>query len=70
MTPELLSGKQVAQLLSISPAHFFKLKRTGRLGPMPVRLGRCVRYRRAEILAWIDAGVPSRHKWEILRSQK
>jgi predicted DNA-binding transcriptional regulator AlpA len=35
--------------------------------PAPLRLSRgCVRWRRAELIAWTEAGCPDRRTWELL----
>ena len=58
-----------ARLVGISPSHLYALKRTGRFGPAPVRLGRCCRYRVAELIEWVNAGCPPRAKWLAMRSR-
>ncbi len=65
----LLDRPGVAALLKVSRSFVQKLHDTGRL-PMPVRLGRAVRWRRDELLAWIDAGCPSRDSWEAQRGRE
>ena len=35
-----------------------------------VRLGRSVRWRRDELLAWLEAGCPARDRWEALREAR
>lgn len=59
----LLPVGQVASLLNLSQRAIWKLLAVGRL-PRPVRLGRSVRWRAAELSAWIGAGCPSRDTWE------
>ncbi len=56
--PELLGVKAAAALLSISPRHLFRLCDSGR-APAPIRLGGAVRWRRAELLSWLESGCPS-----------
>lgn len=51
----LLDVKQVALWLHISARQVARLVDAGRM-PGPVRLGRLVRWRRAEVLAWIAGG--------------
>lgn len=63
-----LPGAAAAELIGVSQSHFYQLLRTGRL-PRPIRLGRSVRWLRAELEAWLAAGAPSRSRWESLRSQ-
>ena len=55
--PLLLDAKQVATLLRISKNMIWKLHSAGKL-PTPVRLGRCVRWRRDEIVSWVARGCP------------
>ena len=58
----------VARLLCISVRHLWGLNASGRV-PRPVRLGRSVRWDRAELERWLAAGAPSRDHWEQLESQ-
>jgi len=57
---------EVAKILSVSPRHVWSLDSSGRL-PMPIRLGKSVRWRRDEIHAWIEAGAPTRDRWERMK---
>lgn len=59
-----LSVREVAELLGVSARFVWKLNSSGRL-PRPFTLGRCVRWSRAEFLAWVDAGCPPRDQWEL-----
>jgi len=68
-TAVLLTAADVAGLLAITVRHVRALDASGRL-PRPIRLGRAVRWRRDELLRWLDAGAPSRDKWEILRRER
>jgi len=49
----LLSAKQVAQLLQVSTRTLWRLLSSGQL-IMPVRLGRSVRWRKQELMTWMD----------------
>lgn len=60
----LLSAEGAAKLLNIGRAHFYGLHSNGRLGPLPVRLGRRVLWRRQELTDWVNAGCPQRHDWQ------
>lgn len=51
----LLDVRAVAQLLDCSPRHVYRLADAGRM-PGPVRLGALVRWRRADLDAWLDGG--------------
>jgi len=52
-----------ARLLSISPSHLFALRRAGRFGPKPIKLGRSCRFRVDELRQWLEAGCPSAAVW-------
>lgn len=63
------SAQEVARLLGISRAHVWRMHSSGRL-PKPVRLGRAVRWGRAEIEGWLAAGAPTRERWEAMWREK
>ncbi|MCZ7605860.1 MAG: helix-turn-helix domain-containing protein [Planctomycetota bacterium] len=63
----VLTTDELATALRISPAMVFKLKAAGKL-PAPVRLGRGLRWRRAEVEAWLEAGCPALESWEAQRA--
>ena len=54
---ELLDVRTVANMLSASRRHIYRLSDSGRM-PAPVKLGALVRWRRAEVLEWIANGCP------------
>jgi predicted DNA-binding transcriptional regulator AlpA len=53
-----LTEKQAARLLSMSHRTLQAWRRTG-LGPSFIKLGRAVRYRRGDLIAWADANTCS-----------
>ena len=55
---ELLDDQAVAAMLDCSPRHVYRLSDAGKL-PRPLKLGALVRWNRAVILEWINAGCPS-----------
>jgi len=59
-----------AKLLGISQSHVFAMRRAGKFGPVPVRMGRCCRYRVAELTAWVNAGCPARARWQAIGGQR
>jgi len=59
-----LDHAETAELMGISSSHLHNLQRDGRMGPEPFYLGRAKRYVRAEIVAWINAKCPPRHRWQ------
>lgn len=58
----LWNDVKLASKLGVSRSMIHKLNAAGKLPP-PVRLGRCLRWRAAEINAWLAAGCPSRAAW-------
>ncbi len=50
----LLTTQQAAWLLRVSHKTLQRMRVEGR-GPKFVKIGRCVRYRQADLLAWISA---------------
>lgn len=66
-TPALLTAETAAQLCEVSLRTWRRLEAEGNV-PNPVRVGgRIKRYRRTEVLAWVEAGCPSREQWESVR---
>ena len=59
----LLTAGDAAKMLKISTRFFYSLHNTGRV-PLPIRLGKSVRWRFEELRDWVRAGCPSREKWE------
>ncbi len=58
----LLSAADLAQELGLNIRTIRRMDLDGRL-PRAVRISRAVRWRRAEIAAWIRAGCPKREEW-------
>lgn len=56
--PLLTTVRETAAQLRISKTTFYGLLSAGQIGPCPVRLGRRVLFRRAEVEAWVSAGCP------------
>ncbi|MHB8863461.1 MAG: helix-turn-helix transcriptional regulator [Pirellulaceae bacterium] len=55
--PLLISAPELAKILGISARSVWRLLSAGKL-PAPVRLGGAVRWRRSDVLAWIEQGCP------------
>ncbi|MHC4068751.1 MAG: helix-turn-helix transcriptional regulator [Planctomycetota bacterium] len=60
----LLSAEDAAKLLGIGRSHFYGLHSSGRLGPLPVKLGRRSLWSRMDLEFWVSAGCPARGKWQ------
>jgi predicted DNA-binding transcriptional regulator AlpA len=67
LDPLLIPDTAAARLAGVSRATWWRLHAAGRT-PAPVRLGRKVLWRRAELAAWIGAGCPDRRGWEAMQT--
>lgn len=57
--PLMMTAEELSETLCISLRQVWRLKAKGDI-PQPVNIGRSVRWRRADILQWIEAGCPPR----------
>lgn len=53
----LLNEKEAAQILDTSPGTLSVWRSTGRYNLPFLKIGRNIRYRRSDIMAWLDARV-------------
>lgn len=58
----VVDARDAAKLCGIGRSTWLRLHAAGKT-PAPVRLGRSVRWRTAELRAWLIAGCPSRVRW-------
>ncbi len=58
----LLSADSVAEALGVSKRQVWRLRSAGRL-PEPVRIGRCVRWRAADLAEWVRDGCRNPEKF-------
>jgi predicted DNA-binding transcriptional regulator AlpA len=63
----LIPDVQAAALAGVSRATWHRLRVQGKV-PAPVRLGRAVRWNRADIVAWIEAACPDSATWNAIRA--
>jgi predicted DNA-binding transcriptional regulator AlpA len=66
--PLLIPDTEAARLCGIARATWHRLRAAGRIGPQPVRLGRAVRYRRVEVVAWAAASCPDARTWAAMQA--
>jgi predicted DNA-binding transcriptional regulator AlpA len=70
LKPLLLSARDLAATLGVGLRTLRAMDARGRI-PAPLRLSPgCVRWRYAEIRAWLDAGAPCRQVWEARRAAR
>ena len=58
-----ISAKELAQMLGVSLRQIWRLNATAKL-PKNLRLGGSVKWSRAEITHWFEAGCPDLATWE------
>lgn len=63
----MIADIEAAALCSIARATLHRLRSSGKWGPRAVRLGRCLRFARAEVIAWLEAGAPDARTWAAIR---
>jgi predicted DNA-binding transcriptional regulator AlpA len=66
----LLGAADAAGLIGVSRAHFYALHSSGRLGPMPVKLGNRTLWIRQELINWTAQRCPSREGWTTMKGGK
>lgn len=66
----LLSAPDAAKVLGISSSYFWGLHSSGRLGPLPIKLGRRTLWSRRDLEKWTDVGCPSRKQWQDMIGNK
>lgn len=65
----LITVEQLAARLNLSKRTVYRLLSAGAMIE-PIRLGGTVRWRVAEVEAWIAAGCPARLTWEAMPADK
>ena len=66
---DLLTVDEVAALLGISVRSVWRLVSSGKM-PRPVKLSRSCRWKKAEIIEWVDRGCESIKNADTSRSSK
>jgi len=66
----LLTAEQAAGLLGVARSHFYGLHSSGRLGPMPIHLGKSARWRRDELERWVASDCPARQLWQEIKDAR
>lgn len=65
----LIPDTAAAALAGVSRAHWHRLRAAGKLPPA-VKLGRCLRWRREEVVAWIQGGCPDGRTWAAMQTTR
>ena len=56
--PALVDAGEAARLCDVSESMLYKLNAAGNM-PAPVRIGSLMRWKRKDIMGWIDEGCPT-----------
>jgi predicted DNA-binding transcriptional regulator AlpA len=64
--PLLLTGREAARVVGMSKTDFYR-KHCEELVPGPVPHRKPWRWRSHELIQWVEAGCPPRHRWEEMR---
>jgi excisionase family DNA binding protein len=67
--PLLLTDREAAALCGLGRSTWHSLQAAGKVPP-GLKIGRSRRWRRAELLAWIEAGAPDARTWAAMREQQ
>jgi predicted DNA-binding transcriptional regulator AlpA len=67
--PLLVDAREAARLCGVSRTTWLSLSQQG-LTPEPLRLGRRVLWRVAELRAWTAAGCPARSRWAEMQEKR
>ena len=62
----LLRRREAASACGVSAASWDRLVSAGKT-PAPIRLGKRLVWRVAELAAWVEAGCPPRAEWDALK---
>lgn len=54
---KLIDVDETAEMLGVGARTVWRLRDSGRM-PAPITIGKCIRWRVADIAAWIQAGCP------------
>ena len=65
-TKALLCDRDCAALVGVARSTWWTWSALGHV-PRPLKIGRTCRWRRNEIMAWIEAGCPGRARWEEMK---
>ena len=69
LTPTLVDRKGVAAILGVGVRTVDRMNASEAI-PTPIRIGRLVKWRRSEIIAWAAEECPSRRRWEAIKRQR
>ncbi len=68
IVPEGLNPSDAAKLIGVSVSKIHQLDKDGLIpSAVEVGCGRCPRFLRTELLAWMRSGCPSRIQWRAMR---
>lgn len=66
----LANATHVAAMLDVSERLVRQMDASGRLGPVPILLGRRKLWSVGELAQWVRAGCPQRQQWQEMKSRE
>jgi predicted DNA-binding transcriptional regulator AlpA len=69
LKPLVVEAADAARLCGVSRTSWYSLRAAGKI-PRPVRLGRRVLWRVAELEDWVKEGCPAMHRWEQIKKDR
>ena len=65
----LLTQKEVAEMLDLNESTVYRHRRAGKF-PLPVKIGRSVRWIQEELKKWLEVGAPNLRQWGQMPESK
>ena len=67
LEPLAVNAPEAARLVGVCRSTWMKMRAADQV-PAPIRLGRCVRWRVADLEEWVRLGCPNREQFEAMRN--
>ena len=67
--PLLISVGAAADIIGIGKTLFLQLEQSGRIGPLPIKLGRRKLYLLSELREWSNMRLPTREKYLEIKKE-
>ena len=65
----LLNPQEVAEMLDLDKTTIYRHRRDGKF-PLPVKIGRSIRWIQAELKKWLEMGAPTLRQWSQMPESK
>ena len=65
----LINAKELAEMLSVSPRHIWRMKAAGKL-PRAIEIGHCVRWKLLDISNWLAMDCPAMKEFKTRQAAR